>query len=164
MLRNVFGDKLITPGKMMGNHSSLKEMREDDDWMTLKETSGHIMVLLHDTTVTDKYINQDKSLKTQAMFPMLRYKSADESYASFLLINKPADAVKYGKELTDKNIVFRTQVDEYGNHTDEKRDNALASGAQILSTDYPVKADMTNVNYYVSFHDNRTVRLNTAAK
>lgn len=159
MLRDVLGDTLITPSDMMGEHSSLKEMRETDDWMTLSETNGHVIVLLHDTTVTEKYIAQDESIKSQAMFPMLRYKDRDKSYASFLLVNKPDDAVKYGSELLEKNLIFRTQVDEYGSHTDEKRANAFASGAQILSTDYPVKNDMTSIDYFVSFEDGYTMSL-----
>ncbi len=33
----------------------------------------------------------------------------------------------------------------------EERITALESGAQVLSTDYPKKTDMTDVDYYVDF-------------
>lgn len=153
LLIEVLGDRLITPADMMGDYSSLKEMRENDGWLTLEECAGRVVVLLHDTDgVTSKYIKQDESIRTQSMFPMLRYKDRDKSYASFLLVNKAGDIAKHANELIyEKNLIVRTQVDTYGSHNDENRELTLSSGAQILSTDYPLKADMTDVSYYVSF-------------
>lgn len=150
LLREVFGDKLITPADMMGEYDSLKEMREADDWLTLKECAGKVVVLLHDTAVTNKYIKQDESIKTQAMFPMLRYKDRDKSYASFLIDNKPKDIAKHSQELIyEKNLIVRTRVDSYGSYNEEDRVMTLESGAQILSTDYPPRADMSGIDYYV---------------
>ena len=153
LIVEVFGDKLITPAMMMGEHASLKEMREANDWMTLEECAGKVVVLLHDTDgVTSKYIGQDESIKTQAMFPMLRYADRDKDYASFLLVNKPKEIAEYSQELIfEKNLVIRTRVDSYGSYNEEDRRLTLESGAQILSTDYPPKADMTDVPYYVDF-------------
>lgn len=152
LLREVLGEKLITPAEMMGEHSSLKEMREADDWMLLEKAAGRVAVLLHDTTVTEKYIEQDESIKTQAMFPMLRYEDRYESYASFLIVNEPEDIEKYSNELIyEKNLIVRTRVDTFGSYNEDDRRLTLESGAQILSTDYPPKADMTGVDYYVDF-------------
>jgi hypothetical protein len=152
LLREVFGDKLITPADMMGDHTSLKEMRDADDWLTLEECAGKVVVLLHDTTVTNKYIKQDESIKSQAMFPMLRYKDRDKSYASFLIDNKPKDIAKHSQELIyEKNLIVRTRVDSFGSYNEEDRKLTLESGAQILSTDYPPRADMNGVEYYVDF-------------
>ncbi|MBQ8576231.1 MAG: hypothetical protein IJ447_09330 [Clostridia bacterium] len=152
LLRDVLGDKLITPAEMMGEHVSLKEMREADDWMTLEDAAGRVAVLLHDTIVTDKYIEQDETIKTQAMFPMLRYKDRDKSYASFLIANEPEEVAEYSHELVyEKNIIVRTMVDTFGSYNEEDRRGSLESGVQILSTDYPPKTDMTGVDYYVDF-------------
>ncbi len=153
LLLEVFGDKLITPAEMMGDYASLKEMREADNWLSLEECAGKVVALLHDTDgVTKKYIRQDESIKTQAMFPMLRYKDRDKSYASFLIVNKPKDIAKNAQELIfEKNLVVRTRVDSYGSHNEEDRQLTLGSGAQILSTDYPPRADMNGVDYWVDF-------------
>ena len=152
LLREVFGDKLITPADMMGDHATLKEMREADDWLTLEDCAGKVVVLLHDTAVTNQYIKQDESIKSQAMFPMLRYNNRDKSYASFLIDNKPKDIAKHSQELIyEKNLVVRTRVDSYGSYNEEDRRLTLESGAQILSTDYPPRADMNGVEYYVDF-------------
>lgn len=160
LVREAFGDKLITPAEMMGEHASLKEMREADDWMKLEDCAGRVAVFLHDTDgVTGRYIRQDESIKTQSMFPMLRYDDRDKSYASVLIVNEPADIEKYSQELVyEKNLVVRTMVDSFGNHNDEDRKKVLESGAQITSTDYPRKADMSGVDYYVSF-ENGTAKI-----
>lgn len=155
LIREAFGEKLITPAEMMGEHNSLKEMREADDWMRLEDCAGRVAVSFHDTDgVTGRFIKQDETLKSRAMFPMLRYKDRDKSYASVLIVNKPNDIEKHSTELIyEKNLIVRTRVDSYGSYNEEDRRKTLESGAQILSTDYPKKADMTNVDYYVSFGD-----------
>lgn len=160
LVKEVFGEKLITPGEMMGEYSSLKEMREADGWMSLEDCAGRVAVYFHDTDgVTGKYIKQDETVKTQSMFPMLRYKDRDKSYSSVLIVNKTGDIEKYADELVyQKNLIVRTMVDSYGSHDEEKRITALESGAQVLSTDYPEKTDMTDVEYYVAF-ENGTARI-----
>lgn len=157
--KQIFGDTLITPSDMMGSHSSLKEMREADDWMTLDETRGHVMILLHDTTATEKYIAQDPTIKTQVMFPMLRYDGRDRDCASFLLINKASDIQNQANEVLEKNLVIRTRSDNYGSYNAQDSQTALNSGAQIVSTDYPPKADMTNAERCVTFAGGFTVTL-----
>lgn len=157
--KEIFGETLITPADMMGSHPSLKEMREADDWMTLEETRGHVMLLLHDTTVTDEYIAQDKSIKTQAMFPMLRYDSRDKDYASFLLINKAKDIQSQADEVLGKKLIVRTRSDNFGSYKESESQIALTSGAQIVSTDYPPKADMSKAERIVTFDGGYTVSI-----
>ncbi len=157
--QDILGDALLTPADMIGDHSSFKEMREADDWMTLSETRGHVMILLHDTTVTDKYIEQDTSVKTQTMFPMLRYDSRDKDYASFLLINKPSDIEVQADEVLAKKLIVRTRSDNFGSYNESDSQIALSSGAQIVSTDYPPKADMSKAERVVTFDGGYTVSI-----
>ncbi|MCM1364383.1 MAG: Ca2+-dependent phosphoinositide-specific phospholipase C [Faecalibacterium sp.] len=151
-LRSIFGETLLTPSDMMGSFESLKQMRENDGWLTLKETAGKVMFLLHDTTITENYISQDKSLRTQAMFPMLRYEDVDRDCASFILANKPKEAIEKCAELDEKRIVYRTLVDDYGTIDNEREALAFEVGAHIMSTDYPIKADANNTQKVVSFN------------
>lgn len=145
LLREILGDTLLTPAEMMGDYDSFKAMREDDGWLALGETMGKVLVLLHDTTVTDSYINQDVSVKSQAMFPMLRYADRNKSYASFIIDNTPSDALKHKEELIDKcNLIVRTRADSYTSFSETEYEAAINSGAQIVSTDYPVKVQKTN--------------------
>ena len=77
LIRSSLGDKLMTPADMLGDYESFEQMRRDNGWCRVKDMLGKVLVLLHDTNVTQKYIAQDTSIKTQAMFPMLRYKHKD---------------------------------------------------------------------------------------
>ena len=161
LLRNALGDKLFTPKDMLREYNSFAEMRFADDWCEAEDMLGKVLVLLHDTAVTEEYIALDESIKTQAMFPMLRYDDKDLSYASFLLINDPTEALEASEEIIGEyNLIVRTQVDTFTSVSQEKRENAMLSGAQILSTDYPVRNDLTAESYAVSFGNSKTVRIN----
>ena len=159
MLRESLGEKLVTPADMLGEYESFEQMRNDNGWREVKDLLGKVIVLLHDTNVTEKYIAQDNSIKSQAMFPMMRYADKDKSWASFLLINKPDEALEHSDEMIDQyNLIIRTQADTYGNYSDERLSNAVLSRSQILSTDYPMKSGETKETRFVYFGENKTVR------
>ena len=164
VIRETLGDALLTPADMLGSYSSFKEMRENDGWLTLEDTLGKVMVLLHETDVTEEYIALDSGIRTQAMFPMLRADDADRDCASFLIINDADDALEYSQEIIyAKKLAVRTRTDNY--YTDEKdcqRDTAISSGANIISTDHPVFNDKNRTyDYQVAFDGGYTVDLNT---
>lgn len=160
LLHEVLGESLLTPADMMGDYESFKAMREADGWLTLEETMGKVLVLLHDTTVTDKYIKQDTSIKTQAMFPMLRYSDRNEEYASFIIENSPSDALKHSEETIDNcKLIARTRADSYTSYSDTKYEKAIKSGAQIISTDHPVRSYTTDEHTF-TFDNGYTVVCN----
>ncbi len=159
LAEEIFGEALLTPADMLRDHNSFGEMRAADDWLTLDETKGKIMLLLHETSVTEDYIKQDSSVKSQVMFPMLRYGDADRDCASFLIINKARDIKEQAAEVLGKNLIIRTRSDNFGSYKEESSAIALASGAQIVSTDYPPKTDMTDVERVVTFDGGCTVHL-----
>lgn len=137
-IRDVLGDRLLTPKQAIGDYKSLEEMRMADSWPTLKEAAGKIIVLLHPCDVTDEYINTDASLSSQAMFPMLRFDSIDKSYASFILDNDPETAKENNrKTVGEKNLMVRTRADNYPDSDEELYRLADECGSHIITTDYP---------------------------
>lgn len=158
LIREKMGDTLLTPKDMMGEYESLKEMREDDGWLTIDKALGKVIFLLHDTTVTSDYIKQDESVKSQAMFPMLRYSDRNKSYASFIIDNKPDEAVSHEAEAIDKcNLIVRTRADSFPNFSEKRYENTNNCSSQIISTDYPVRTKESKFHTY-SF-DGYTVKL-----
>ncbi len=157
MLRDTLGDKLFTPADMLRDYENFGEMRAADDWCEVKDMLGKVLILMHDCATTDDYIKLDRSLKTQAMFPMLEARDMNESYASFLLINDPVRDFTDIEEALENNFVVRTRADKFTGVTEERREKAFASGAQIISTDYPVKDGLTADDYVVCFPDMKTV-------
>ena len=138
IVRNTLGDKLLTPADMLGDYESFEQMRVADGWATLEEMRGKIILLLHPCNATEDYINIDTSIKTQAMFPMLRPEEADKSYASFILDNEPEQASENNKETVDKyNLIVRTRADSYPRFSDERYAAADKCGSHIITTDYP---------------------------
>lgn len=158
-LRAGLGDKLFTPADMLRDYESFGAMRAADDWCEVKDMLGKVLILLHDCNVTEKYIKTDPTLKSQAMFPMLREEDTDRDCASFLLINDPDEAFELSEEIIKNGkFVVRTRADQFTSVSQENREFALASGAQIVSTDYPVKSDLQEGDYYLAFNGYKTIQ------
>ncbi|MBP3446420.1 MAG: hypothetical protein J6K64_03995 [Clostridia bacterium] len=141
VLRQVLGDRLLTPQQVMGGYESFEEMRKADGWPALKQAAGKIIVLLHTCDVTQEYIDTDTSIKTQAMFPMLLFGDIDKPYASFILDNDPVIASENNKKTVDENnLMVRTRADNYPDFSDERYKSADNCGSHIITTDYPLRS------------------------
>ncbi len=161
LLRQQLGDKLFTPDDMLRDYTSFAALRADDGWCEVKDMLGKVLILLHDCSVTEKYIKSDSSLRSLAMFPMLRESDVERDCASFLLINEPDDAYSLSQELIkDGKFIVRTRADSFGAINKEDSAHALESSAQIVSTDYPVINGNTNADYLAYFGDYRTIKPN----
>ncbi|MBQ5823335.1 MAG: hypothetical protein IIW48_00845 [Clostridia bacterium] len=159
VIRANLGDKLFTPADMLRDYNTFGEMRAADDWCRVDEMLGKVLILLHETGVTEDYIALDPTFGTQAMFPMLREKDATRDCASFLLINEPKKALECkGSILDTHNLIVRTRADSYGSINENKRESAISSGSQIISTDYPMRDDLTDSTYVFTFGNQKTMR------
>lgn len=157
-LRSTLGEKLFTPADMLRDYESFGEMREADDWCKVSDMQGKVLILLHDCGATEKYISLDPSIKSQAMFPMLRQNDIERDCASFIIANDPAKLLKQKDEITESKVILRTRCDSFGNAPQERFEQAMATPAHIISTDYPPRTDNTAENYVVSFGNRTTVR------
>lgn len=162
-VREALGDKLVTPADVMGNYSSLREMRENDAWPLAKDMLGKFAVILHPCSVTSDYIGQDESIKTQSLFPMVNIKDKDKSYASFLLINDAQLLLKKSASLADGNYMIRTRADLSGQYSATTFSAASASAANIISTDYP-HLESGDGDKFIAFDGITTVKLSSFAE
>lgn len=138
IVRRALGDKLITPADILGDYESFKAMRADDGWATLEEMRGKVVLLLHPCDATEDYINIDTSIKTQAIFPMLRPEDAERDCASFILDNEPKEAAVNNKVNADElRLIIRSRADNYPDFSDERYADANKCGSHIITTDYP---------------------------
>ncbi len=158
LVREIMGDELLTPADMMGDYASFGEMRENDGWLPLGETMGKVLVLLHDCSATDKFIKEDQTIKSRAMFPVLRYEDRNKSYTSFILDNEPDIALRHEQEnIGDCNLIVRTRADSFPNFSDERYELIAQCSSQIISSDYAPKAGETP--YHTFTFDGYTVKL-----
>ena len=159
MLRKSLGDKLFTPADMLRDYGSFGEMRNADDWCKVSDMLGKVLILLHDCGATQDYIKSDSSLKTQAMFPMLRESDAEKDYASFIISNNPTSLLKSEDYIIgEQKLIVRTRADSYASISEKKAENALECKAHIVSTDYPPRTDNNDESYVFSFGNRTTVR------
>ncbi len=158
LVRSVLGETLLSPEEMMGDYPTFKKMRKNDGWLELGGTLGKVLVLLHDCDVTDEFIAQDETIKSRAMFPMLRYADRKKSYTSFILDNEPDKALEHEAESIEKHkLIVRTRADSFPNFSEKRYESVSKCSSQIISSDYVVRTEDTP--YHTFSFDGYTVKL-----
>ena len=138
-IRSVFSDEdLITPDDVRGGASTLREAVTTTGWPTLGQSRGKVMFLMDNGGgMRTSYLAGHPSLAGRVLFTNAP-PAADD--AAFVKRNDPFDPSIPG--LVADGFVVRTRADsdtEQARSNDTTmRDAALASGAQWVSTDYPV--------------------------
>ncbi len=136
-IRSVFGaSELITPDDVRGKHKTLEEAVLQSGWPSLDASRGKVMFLLDQERVGPMVTKGHTSLEGRAVFTNATPGNPD---AAFVKVNDPTKG--QAAEMVRKGYLVRTMADGgaaavKANDT-SKRDAALASGAQMVSTDYP---------------------------
>jgi Phosphoinositide phospholipase C, Ca2+-dependent len=139
-IRSVFtDDQLITPDDVRGERATLEEAVLKDGWPTLNESRGRVMFALANTDQKhDLYIAGHPSLGGRVLFTSSLPGSPE---AAFVKIDDPLANADYIMDLVTQGYIVRTRADvdtlESRLNLIERRDSALASGAQFVSTDFP---------------------------
>lgn len=151
--------RLITPDDVRGTHATLEEAVLTDGWPTLKKARGRVLFALDNGGgVRDTYLAGRPSAEGRVLFP-----SGDpgDAHAAFSKRNDPFDPAIPG--LVAQGYVVRTRADadtvEARTNDTGPRDAAIASGAQWVSTDYPVP-DPRFSSYMVAIPDGHPARCN----
>ncbi|MCB0977257.1 MAG: phosphatidylinositol-specific phospholipase C1-like protein [Acidimicrobiales bacterium] len=139
VIRSVFpADQVITPDDVRGSHATLPEALADTGWPTLGQSRGKVMFLMDNGGgYRDTYLAGASNLAGRMMFT-----NADpgDDDAAFIKRNDPTDPSI--PDLVRDGYVVRTRADsdtlEARDNDTSQRDAALASGAQWVSTDFPV--------------------------
>lgn len=162
-IRSVFPpDKLVTPDDVRGGRDTLAEAVLADGWPTLGASRGKVLFTLDN--------GGDKKATYTAGHPSLRgrvlFTSAEpgEDEAAFVKLNDPiADGARI-RELVAQGFIVRTRADadtlEARSGDTTMRDAALASGAQFVSTDYPVPNPDFGTGYFVAIPGGTPARCN----
>lgn len=162
-IRSVFSeDQMITPDDVRGEHATLEEAVVGDGWPTLRESRGKVLFALDnggDKKAT--YLDGHPSLRGRVLFTS---SEPGEPEAGFVKLNDPiADGDKI-RDLVARGFIVRTRADgdtvqaRTGDVT--QRDAAIASGAQYVSTDYPVPDPDFGTGYMVEIPGGTPARCN----
>ncbi len=138
--QSVPAEKLLLPDTLRGGRDTLREAILSEGWPQLSECLGKLIFALDNTdAVRDRYLEGHPSLKDRVMFV-----SVDEDHpaAGWMKINDAVGNFETIQRLVQKGFLVRTRADsdtrQARTNDTHTRDQAMASGAQFISTDYPV--------------------------
>lgn len=139
-IREVFeADHLIIPDDVRGDFETLEEAILQNGWPTLRESRGKVMLALDNTgRHKNDYLSGSPNLQNRVMFVS---SEPGEPTAGFIKMNDVTDVGDQIKTYTADGFLVRTRSDiptvEARSGDTTRRDLALESGAQFVSTDYP---------------------------
>jgi Phosphoinositide phospholipase C, Ca2+-dependent len=151
--------EMVTPDQVRGRFKTLPHAVAHGGWPTLTAARGKVVFLLDQTNVTAAYVAGHPALKGRLAFTNARPGAPD---AAFVEHNDATPAEI--DALVKQGYLVRTRSDadtKEGRSGDTStRDRALASGAQIVSTDYPWFEPAKWSGYTVALPGKATVRCN----
>ncbi len=163
-IRSVFAaEDLITPDQVRGRHASLRAAVRAGGWPVLEAARGKVMFILDVRRQTaDLYRAGHPSLAGRAMFSLY---DPHEDEAATLIVQDPRDQVEAIRSWVRQGFIVRTRSDA---DTREARtgdrsglEAAVASGAQMISTDYyPGAPDPEGLGFTVSLPGGTMQRCN----
>lgn len=139
-IREVFEQNhLITPDDVRGSYETLEEAVTTSGWPTLTDSRGKVMFALDNTgRHKELYLNGNPNLENRVLFVS---SEPGEPTAGFIKMNNVINQGEQIKEYTASGFLVRTRSDipteEARSGDTTRRDLALESGAQFISTDYP---------------------------
>ena len=136
-IRSVFSeDEMITPDQVRGHHRTLEKAVRKGGWPTLAQARGKVIFLMDQTDVGPLYLEGHPALRGRVLFTNATPGQPD---AAFIEKNEGDEATI--ASLVRQGYLVRTRADadtvEARSNDGSRRDRALRSGAQIVSTDYP---------------------------
>lgn len=146
-------ERIITPDDVRGDAATLEEaVLEGDAWPTLDGAAGKVLFALVDTGPTrDVYVGEASSLEGRLLFTSSEEGRPD---AAFLRVDDPIAEGDRIRQLVADGYLVRTRTDVPGIDAPAgdttRRDAAIASGAQYLSTDYYVADPTLGSDYSVT--------------
>jgi len=161
-IRSVFpADKIITPDEVRGTHATLEHAVLTDGWPTLGRTRGRVLFTLDNAGKRDLYIAGHPSLTGRVLFTNAEPGDPD---AAFVEDNDAVGDHDRIQHLVATGYVVRTRTDsdtvEARANDTTARDAALSSGAQWISTDYPVPDPQVGTDYRVTIPGGMPARCN----
>lgn len=131
-------DDLVTPDMVRGRHATLAESVAIEGWPALDRMRGRFFFALDESPEkVDLYRAGRRSLEGRRMFVNALPGDAD---AAYMTLNDPIGQAAEIRRALAAGVMVRTRADadtrEARRGDTSRRDAALASGAQYVSTDY----------------------------
>jgi hypothetical protein len=159
-IRSVFSSgEIITPDQVRGKHKTLEEAVLQNQWPTLAKARGKVVFLMDQRPVGPVYLEGHDSLRGRVIFT-----NAVPGQPDCAFTEENDGTRETIADLVRKGYLVRTRTDadtkEARTGETTRRDAALVSGAQLLSTDYPASEPSQWTQYSVSLPNGAVARCN----
>jgi len=159
-IRSVFRpNEMITPDHVRGKHATLEEAVLRNEWPTLAAARGKVVFLMDQRPVGPVYLEGHASLRGRLIFT-----NAEPGQPDCAFTEENDGAQEVIAALVRKGYLVRTRTDadtkQARTNDTTRREIALASGAQLLSTDYLQSEPSQWTSYSVGLPDGAIARCN----
>ncbi len=132
-------ERLLTPDDVRGSAATLREAVAGRGWPALDSARGKVVLLLdNEGDEREAYLAPSPTLAGRLLFVSV---PREHPAAAFMKRNDPVGGFDDIRALVAAGFLVRTRADEATvaarANDPTRRDRALASGAQLVSTDYP---------------------------
>ena len=159
-IRSVFHEKeIITPDQVRGSYPTLEAAVLAGKWPTLQKSRGKVMFLLYIKKSAPAYLAGHPGLHGRVLFT-----NSDPGQPEAAFVERDRGTPEVIDPLVKSGYLVRTRVDYNtdagrGNDT-TRRDALLASGVQIMSTDFPLSEPAPWTGYTVGLPGGVPARCN----
>jgi hypothetical protein len=156
-------DETITPDDLRGKYATPNEAARAGAWPTLEQARGKVIFLMDQRSAEPMYLQGHPNLRGRVLFTNAAPGQPD---AAFTEMNDGTE--QEIAALVRQGYLVRTRTDadtkEGRSGSTTRCDHAMASGAQMLSTDYPKAEPAKWTGYSVSFPGGAMARCNPVAR
>lgn len=154
-------ERLIVPDDVRGGAATLRDaVQAGEAWPKVEDARGKMLFILHNRTgIRERYLEGNPNLEGRVMFVN---SAPGDSFAATIVADNPRDSRV--ADLARSGFLVRTRADsglrEARAGDTRRRDAAFASGAHIISTDYPPGQPHEETGYIVAFPEGAAARPN----
>jgi hypothetical protein len=159
-IRTVFADnEMILPDKVRGNYPTLEAAVRAGHWPSLAESRGKVIFLMDQKNAGPVYTAGHPLLQGRVLFT-----NSDPGKPDAAFVEENEGSPQLIDQLVREGYIVRARADEstIAARTNDttRRDALLHSGAQMISTDYPLSEPSKWTGYSVGFADGLPARCN----
>jgi calcium-dependent phosphoinositide phospholipase C len=151
--------EVITPDQVRGRHATLEEAVLRNEWPTLAAARGKVLFLMDQRPVGPVYLQGHPALRGRMIFT-----NAEPGQPDCAFTEQNEGTQEEIAALVRKGYLVRTRTDadtqQARSNDTTRREIALASGAQLLSTDYPQSEPAPWTPYSVGLPGGAVARCN----
>ncbi len=163
-IRSIFKPgEILTPDEVRGGSATLNEAVRTHGWPTLEQARGRVIFLMDQRSAEPIYVQGHPSLQGRVLFTNAVLGAPDAAFTE-----ENEGTREHIDALVRQGYLVRTRSDEgteqARTNDTTRRDLALSSGAQMVSTDYPAAEPSPWTAYAVGLPHGLVARCNPVNK